>query len=170
MCTACSLTVSHCIPCMPPLGATTHAPRSNHACPPEQPCLTPLEQPHAPGSNHECPPGATTHDPPWSNHTPPRATMYAPPCEQNDTRFWKYYIAPTSMRAVNIKERRNTKLTCNDRLSAVTWQVRPPSQTSHRASGCYRSSEYINDCRKVQWLALQILYHEYQNYYGGENR
>ena len=64
-------------PCMPPPGATMHLPL------PEQPCTPPQEQPHMP------PPGATTH---------------APPCGQNvDTRFWKYYLAPTSLRAVTMK-------------------------------------------------------------------
>ena len=42
-------------PCMPPPGATTHAPWSNHA--------------HTPRSNHACPPGATTHDPPMNRMT-----------------------------------------------------------------------------------------------------
>ena len=89
-------------PHMPPLG-------SNHACPPEQP-RTPLEQPRTPWSNHACPPGAITHAPWATTNAPspsgatthaPRATMHTPPRGQNvDTRFWKYYFAPTSLRAV----------------------------------------------------------------------
>ena len=52
------ISISRHIPCIPaPLGATTHAPRSNHTCPPPQ------KQPRMP------PPGATMHD---------------VPCEQND--------------------------------------------------------------------------------------
>ena len=83
--TARSLTVSPYLIISPPR-ATTHAPRSNHACPPEQPCMPPRATMHAPRSNHTCPPRATTHTPP-SNHTcpleqpcmPPGATTHAPP-------------------------------------------------------------------------------------------
>ena len=89
-------------PCMPPQsnhacppGATMHTPWSNHAQPPEQPCMLPQATTHAPprsshthppGSNHTCPPGATTHAPPVDRIV--------------DTRFWKYYLAPTSLWAV----------------------------------------------------------------------
>ena len=63
--TARSLTVSRRIPRTPLLGATMQAPQSNHARPPEQPCMPsgatmhiphatthPLEQPRTPWSNH----------------------------------------------------------------------------------------------------------------------
>ena len=50
-----------------PLGATMHAPRSNHACP------HPRSNHALPGSNYACPPGATT---------PPGATRHAPPSNQ----------------------------------------------------------------------------------------
>ena len=49
-----------------PLGATMHAPLSNHACPPRATMHTHLGATmHAPpGSNHACPtPRATTHAP-----------------------------------------------------------------------------------------------------------
>ena len=90
--TARSLTV-------PPYLVVSHArpPRSNHASPPEQPCMPPRATMHPPGSNHACPPGVNTH-PPWEqphmppqatthaplgNHTcPPRATMHAPPVDR----------------------------------------------------------------------------------------
>ena len=71
--TARSLTVSHHKKYACP-------PWSNHAHPPEQPCMPPW-------SNHTCPPGATTHAPPsnWahppgSNHAcPPRSNHARPP-------------------------------------------------------------------------------------------
>ena len=85
----------------------------SHACPPlEQPCMPPRSNhAHPPGSNHACPPRATT--PPWEQPRtppqeqpcmpPPRATTHAPLCGQNvDTRFWKYYLAQTSLRAVKM--------------------------------------------------------------------
>ena len=84
-----------------------HPPRSNHACPPAA-CL-PWEQPcMPPGSNHACPPGSNHACPP-SNHAcpqeqpcmPPQSNHAGPPYGQNvDTRFWKYYLAPTSLRVV----------------------------------------------------------------------
>ena len=125
--------------CACPLGATTHAPQgatmhaphppgSNHACPSEHPCMPhPPEQPRMPPQEQPCmaPQGATTHAP-RSNHAPSRSNhahppkqpctalqeqlcpptpleqpCMPPPCGQNvDTRFWKYYLAPTSLRAV----------------------------------------------------------------------
>ena len=89
-------------PCMP-LGSN-HAhppPRSNHACPP-------WEQPRTPHqSNDACPPPpqATMHNPQATTHAPSplEATTHAPPPPRGqnvDTRFWKYYLAPTSLRAV----------------------------------------------------------------------
>ena len=96
------ISVSRCIPRMPPR-ATMHTPleqphmppRSNHAHPPGATMHAPLgatthapqAQPHThpqsnharpPGSNHACPLGATTHAPQEQPHTPPRATMHAP--------------------------------------------------------------------------------------------
>ena len=78
--TACSLTVSHrknhacppqqpCMPPwehprMPPLGATTHAPRATT---------------HAPRSNHTCPPRATMHIPPEQPRMPPQEQPCMPP-------------------------------------------------------------------------------------------
>ena len=71
-----------------PLGATMHAPQSNHTCPQSNhTCPLPREQPSRPsGSNHTCPP-RSNHAcpqeqpcmPPRSNHAcPPGATMHAP--------------------------------------------------------------------------------------------
>ena len=61
------LVISHA--CPPPPRATMHAPLeqprmppSNHACPPEQPCMPP-------GSNHTHPPEQPCMPPPRSNHT-----------------------------------------------------------------------------------------------------
>ena len=74
---------------MPPR-ATTHAPPSNHTCPPEQPRMPPPgATTHAPQEQPCMPPlGATTHAPQEQPRMPPRATMHAPPCGQNvDTRF-----------------------------------------------------------------------------------
>ena len=110
------LVVSHA---HPPPGATMHAPPATMHAPPGATM-------HTAGSNHTCPPRATTHtSPSKSNHAcpPPRATMQAPPGANThtpgatthaplsnhahppvdrivDTRFWKYYLAPTSLRAV----------------------------------------------------------------------
>ena len=88
-----------------PLGATMHAPRSNHthpssnhACPPEQPCMPswsnhvpprttmhPQATMHAPQEQPHTPPSDQPHMPPQINHTspkeqpcmPPKATMHA---------------------------------------------------------------------------------------------
>ena len=81
-------------PCMPP-GATTHAPP-----PREQPCMPPAPPP--PPEQPRTPPREQPRMPPPSNHAcPPRSNHACPPCGQNvDTRFWKYYLAPTSLRAV----------------------------------------------------------------------
>ena len=94
-------------PCIPPgatmhahLGATMHTPREQPHSPPGATMHAPqatMHAPrvtmHAPQGNHACPPRATTYAP-QSNHA-------CPPCGQNvDTRFWKYYLAPTSLRAV----------------------------------------------------------------------
>ena len=79
-------------PHMPPLH---HAPPSNHACPPS-PCMPPSPRMppftmHAP-LHHACPPSPPM---PPSNHACP------PPVDRIlDTRFWKYYLAPTLLRAV----------------------------------------------------------------------
>ena len=58
--TARSLTVSPCVvishTCPPPLGATMHAPQSNHACPPEQPCMPPRNHRHPPLEQQCMPP------------------------------------------------------------------------------------------------------------------
>ena len=91
------LIVSHA--CPPPcMRATTHAPQSNHACPPEATMYAP-QQPHmSPGATTHAtihPQRATTHAPPQSNHAhppeqpcmppreqpcmPPKATMHSPP-------------------------------------------------------------------------------------------
>ena len=85
------------LPCTPPL---PHTPPLHHTRPPS-PC-TPL--------HHACPPFAI-HAPPFTTHAPPGharspgATTHVPPCGQNvDTRFWKYYLAPTSLRAVNMSK------------------------------------------------------------------
>ena len=113
-------------------GATTHTPR-------EQPHMPPLEQPHTPlGSDHTCPPGATMHappeqprmpPPPRSNHAcPPSNHARHPPRGQNvDTRFWKYYLAPTSLRAVNIRCKGAKRLNIGDRLNFVISQSKSKS-------------------------------------------
>ena len=80
----------HPPPCMPPL-----------PCIPPLPCMPPC---------HPCPPAmhaplpctpTTTHDP-CHTHPPPCIPHYAcPPVDRIlDTRFWKYYLAPTSLQAV----------------------------------------------------------------------
>ena len=114
MCTACSLTVSHRILCMPPTTmhaplplqpcmppATTHAPH-NHKCH-LQPC-TPPATTHPPTTHapqQPCMPPATMHSPqplphpatppphqhgtpPHNNTSPPLGTTHALSCEQND--------------------------------------------------------------------------------------
>ena len=69
MCTACSLTVSHCILCMLP---------HNHASPP-QPCMPPTtytpQQPCMPPATMHASPQPCT---PLGNHACPSATMHAP--------------------------------------------------------------------------------------------
>ena len=108
------------LPCMPPLPRTpllrhahplhhAHPPFTMHATPsPHTPpfamhaplhhaCMPPFTM-HSPGHAHPPPPQEQPHTPPWSNDACP------PPRGQNvDTRFWKYYLAPTSLRAVMIK-------------------------------------------------------------------
>ena len=65
------LVVSHAPP-----GATMHTlPRSNHACPPEQPRMPPPEQPCMP------PLGATMHAPSRSNHTRPPVNRMTNRCK-----------------------------------------------------------------------------------------
>ena len=66
-CAAPFTTHAHLCHTCPP-GATTHAPQSNHTCPP----------PPSRRSNHACPPR--------SNHAcPPGSTTHAPPCGLTDT-------------------------------------------------------------------------------------
>ena len=96
--TACSLTVSRSIchthpppPCMPPLC---------HACPPAMhaPCHTPPHHTHTPAMH-----APAMHAPCHACHPAMHApfTTHAPPVDRIlDTRFWKYYLAPTSLRAV----------------------------------------------------------------------
>ena len=90
--TAHSLTVSRSIchtcplPCTPP---TMHAP--HHAWPPAMRAPPAMHTPY-----HTCPP--TTHAP-----LPCMSLCHACPLPVDrilDTRFWKYYLAPTSLRAV----------------------------------------------------------------------
>ena len=91
-------------PCTPPV-ATTHTPWQPHA--PRQPHM-----PQPPG-NHACLPMATTHTPkqPCMPPPPPTPGNHAhphgnhacpPPGGQNHRRLWKYNLAPTSLRAVNM--------------------------------------------------------------------
>ena len=81
-----------CIPvgCVPPahwaylVVSAMHAPPAMHAYPP---CTPPC---------HACPPA--THASPCHAYPP---AMHAPTVDRIlDTRFWKYYLAPTSLRAV----------------------------------------------------------------------
>ena len=107
MLTARSLTISRCIPHMPPSNHTCPLQPFDHACPPTmhtppQPC-TPLATMHSPWQlcrptttmhapwqpcispgNHTCPPSNHAHPTkqpiPPTNHThPPPATTHAPP-------------------------------------------------------------------------------------------
>ena len=111
--TACSLIISHSI-CHARLPAThTHC----HACPPAT---------HAP--LHACPPAAhASHrcTPPYHHAHPP--AMHTPPVDRIlNTRFWKYYLAPTSLRAVR-----------RPPLSKSTWKVisySPGSQPADRGT------------------------------------
>ena len=89
------------LPCMPP---TTHTPPTTHM--PPLPC-TPCPATHAPPPHN--PPA---HDP--HHHVPPHAPCHAchpPPVDRIlDTRFWKYYLVPTSLRAVKIRSQwKNTE-------------------------------------------------------------
>ena len=81
-------------PCMPPRSKHAHPPGASMHTPPRATMHAPWEQPCTPpGSNHSHP----LEQP----HTPPGATMHTPPVDRIvDTRFWKYYLAPTSLRAV----------------------------------------------------------------------
>ena len=87
----------------------------------------------------------------------PQATMHAPPVDRIvDTCFWKYYLAPTSLRAVNIScchrpQRKLRKVMFQRRLSVILsrgrggyrWREYPPrpSGMAHirLASGRYTS-------------------------------
>ena len=84
-------------PCMPPMSNHAHPPRATTHAPQEQPCMLPLEQPCMPTLEQPC-------MPPRSNHACPPEQPRTPPCGQNvDTCFWKYYLAPTSLRAINMQ-------------------------------------------------------------------
>ena len=126
MCTACSLTVSRsiCHACSPTMHAPYmhtpyHAHHPCHACSPAThaplPCMPPCDTcppaMHSPAMHAPLPcTPPTMHAPakhaPHHTHTPLPCT---PPCHACppvdrilDTRFWKYYLAPTSLRAVKI--------------------------------------------------------------------
>ena len=71
-----------------------------HACPPTIPAPLPCMPPAMHTPHHICPPHHA-HTP--ATHAPPH-----PPMDRIlDTRFWKYYLAPTSLRVVNISGLRN---------------------------------------------------------------
>ena len=98
-------------PCMPPWEQPRMPALSNHAhppgatthAPPEQPCMPPQSNHTSPPQSNHTPPRSNHACPPRSNHTrPPGATPHAPLDRIVDTRFWKYYLAPTSLRAVNM--------------------------------------------------------------------
>ena len=96
-CHACHPPAMHAtpLPCMPPMHAPLPCMPPFHACP--LPCMPPC---------HACPPA--THSPPPCTplpctpyHTCPRHA-YPPVDRILDKCFWKYYLAPTSLRAVII--------------------------------------------------------------------
>ena len=104
------LVISHTLTPLPPR-ATTHPrrtttqppPRSNHTCPPEQPCMPPQ-------SNHAHPPGATMHALP-SNHAhptpdqpPPRSNHARPPPVNRMTNGCKNITLPQTSFAGGNKE------------------------------------------------------------------
>ena len=103
------------LPCTPPDMHTPCHVCPCHTCPP--PCMSPVMHaplPHMPPTMHTpchaCPPLPCTspfhachpcHACPSLPHPP---TTHAPPVDRIlDTRFWKYYLAPTSLRAVKKK-------------------------------------------------------------------
>ena len=82
---------------------TMHAPH-NHACP--QPCMPPTTT-HASPDNHTCPP-QQPHMPPATTHAPQQPCMspgnHSCPHGQNSWHtLLKDYLAPTSLRALNIR-------------------------------------------------------------------
>ena len=93
------------LPCMPPATCppAMHAPHHHHhACPPYHASPLPHTLPPPCMPPHHAHPLPCTLPP--ATHTPP--AMHAPhhahpPVDRIlDTRFWKYYLAPTSLRAV----------------------------------------------------------------------
>ena len=96
-----------CHPCLPAMHAPCHAcplpcmPPAMHAYPchvcPPLPCTPPAMRAPPPCT----PPLPHTPFTPPSTHAPLPA-MHDPTCEQNDRCLWKYYLAATSLRAVNI--------------------------------------------------------------------
>ena len=90
---------------------STHAPC--HAHPPS--CMPPIT--HAPCHTH-CP---AMHAPCHAH--PPPCHASPPPVRILDTRFWKYYLAPTSLRAVKISEERNFNL--KDQFTTPRWPWGP---------------------------------------------
>ena len=55
-----------------------------------------------PPSNHACPPNGNHAHPPATMHAPWQPCMPPSPRGQNHRRLWKYNLAPTSLRAVNM--------------------------------------------------------------------
>ena len=115
MCTTRSLTVCHAcppLPCMPPNQAcpTCHAcplpytPPAMHAPQPSMPHLPCMPPPAMHAPHHTCPPAmhaSLPHMPPC--YTCPLPCMSPPPVDRIlDICFWKYFLAPTSLRAVKM--------------------------------------------------------------------
>ena len=152
-----SLTVSHSICWLwhacPPAMHPTHAPLPHmppcHTCPP----ATHAPLPHMPPPHHAYPLPCT---PP--SCTPP--TMHAPlqckpPCHAwppldriLDSRFWKYYLAPTSLRPL-----KNYSYT-------IYWAVNlPKTRISNPAKPCSTCWESLTENIGVWAMAKHITRH-----------
>ena len=114
-----------------------HAHPLCHACPP--PCMPPAMQP----TPHACP-----------SHTCPLCHTCHPPVDRIlDTRFWKYYLAPTSLRAVKNQVAKDSLyylFIMGNLFSSLIWEVfhpyckvivRPKIKTKPRIQSIWRLSE-----------------------------
>ena len=175
--TASSLTI--CLAAPPP-------PPPCHAC--SLPCTPTAMQapimhaplPHMPPATHipchACPPAMHAplpHMPPNHTHTPPPPASHTPchahPCVDRilDIRFWKYYLAPTSLRALKrrqLKERNYADIRYDqpfDKLKNVTKNSCPVSLRRRDASVSSRHvvSAGPLGCGHLIWPQVHLVSH-----------
>ena len=157
------------LPCMPPLPhvyPATHAPCHAyprcHVCPP--PCTPPTTHTpcHACLPHHTCPLPCTPPSP-----RTPSATSPSPMDRILDTHFWKYYLAPTSLRAVNISNvltSGNTQLQVKITVTLKTERAIKEADTielnilNHRAIKTNKVFQFIHNSRLIRWIQQNNFY------------